>query len=447
MSDEEKKELTEEQEPLQQTEPEQAEAPEASAELPPEPETASEEPETVPDNIIQLPEDPHLQELRRRRRKRILILVGLALIAVVVLLFVLLPDVFDFDAIRRYFHYMGKQDRNGYGIISFDSSSTNDFIVLGDGMVLGTEGGLYYYDLSGEQESMVQATVASPRLLANRDTAVCYSMGSSYLALINERGERLLDTTLGGMLLDVDLSRDGYISYNLTEDGYKTVTTVLNRSHEPIYRYRSSTQYLNACAVSEGGAYVAVSGLTEENSSFSSTLSILRTDEEIIAGTDQSQTAKHRVSLGNQLVYEMRFLSKNRLCVLTQDSVMLYDTECNLIGEQRFDTSYLRGYAISEQGFVALLLGQSMTGDRYELRTVDKNGETLGSLELTSLVRSMDAGGHYVSVLTDEALLVYREKLQSYRSSVEIGNATHVLTREDGTALLISNGMAELYIP
>ena len=419
MSDEEKKELTEEA-PQQETPPEAQEQPPESEGAP---KTLPEEPveDPIPDNVIQLPEDPNLVLLRRRRRNRLLILAGCVLLAVIVLLFVLLPDVFDFDAIRRYFHYMGKKDREGFGVIRYDASGSNDFIALGDGMVLGTEGGLYYYDLSGTQESMVQSTVASPKLIANRELAVCYSMGSSYLALINERGERLMDTTLGGMLLDVDLSRDGYLCYNLTEEGYKTVATVLSRSHEPMYRYRSSTQYLNACAVSDGGTYLAVAGLTEENSSFTSTLSILRTDEEIIAGTDQSQSAKHRASLGNGVVYEMSFLSKNRLCVITQDSLMVFDTECNLIAEQRFDTSYLRGYAISESGFAALLLGQGVTGDRYELRTVDKNGEMIGSLELTETVRSMDAGGRYVAVLTDSALQVYRDRLADYRSTTEIG--------------------------
>ena len=424
---------------------EQSEQQEPSAS--PQPEQTP-QPEQQPDNVIRLPEDPAVRERKRKKRIRLLILAGIALVIVVILLFVLLPDVFDTDAIRRYFHYMGKRDREGFGTMSFDAAGTNDYASLGDGLAVGTEGGLYYYDLRGEQQTMVLATVAGPRIMANGTTALLYTMNSSYLAVINEKGEKLLDQTLGGTLLDVDLSSDGYICYNLTEEGYKTVTTVLGQKHSPIYRFRSSTQYLNACAVSKGGLYLAVAGLTEEESTFTSTLTLLRTDEEIVAGTDQSQSAKRRISLGNEVVYELAFLPGNRLCVLTQDALRITDTECNILCEYRFETEYLRGYSISEDGYIALLLGSSMTGDRCVLRTVDKNGETIGETEITRTVRSLDTCGGYVAVLTDGALTVYRSHLkQPYYTAEDVGSAIRALVRDDGTAILVSNGDARLVIP
>ena len=431
--------------PEQPHEPEQP--PQQAPQKPEQTEALPKEPKPVPDNLIQLPEDPLIRERRERRKKGLLVLAGALLIAVIVLLFVLFPETFDFDAIRRYFYYMGKRERDSFGMIGFDAAGSNDFAPLGDGMALGTEGGLYYYDLSGNQVSMVQSTVASPRLIANEKLALCYAMGSGYIAIINENGERQMDQTLSGIFLDADLSSDGYICYNLTEDGYKTVATVLNVNHEPIYRYRSSTQYLNACAVSEGGGYLAVAGLTEEDSSFNSTLTILKTDEEIIAGTDQSQSAKRRLDLGNQVVYEMAFLSRNRLCVIAQDALLILDTDCSVIAEMPYDDTYLRGFGISEDGYVVLLLGQSMTGDRYTIRSVDKNGDILGEIEFNRSVRSMDVRGRYIGILTDGELLLYREHLQEYRTSDRTGTAMRVLMRSDGTALLVSNGAAQLYIP
>ena len=343
---------------------------------------------------------------------------------------------------------MGKSDREGFGMIAFEPNATNDYVSLGDGLAVGTEGGLYYYDLQGVQKTMILATVAGPRMIARGKNALLYTMNSSYLAVINEKGEKRMDQTLGGMLLDVDLSEDGYLCYNLTEEGYKTVATVLNQKLTPIYRFRSSTQYLNACAISRNGQYLAVAGLTEEESTFTSTLTMLRTDEEIVAGTDQSQSAKRRISLGNEVVYELAFLSPNRLCVLTQDAIRITDTECNIISEYRFETEYLRGYAVSDDGFVALLLSGSMTGDRYTLRTVDKNGDTVGEIEIDRVVRSLDAAGRYVSVLTDGKLLIYRSHLkQPYAETEDVGTAIRALMRDDGTVLLVSNGDAQLFIP
>ena len=53
----------------------------------------------------------------------------------------------------------------------------------------------------------------------------------------------------------------------------------------------------------------------------------------------------------------------------------------------------------------------------------------------------------YIAVLTQEGLTVYNRSLEVYAQTNEIGAATSVLMREDGSVLLLGAGLGKLYIP
>lgn len=401
------------------------------------------------DNVIEIPQPDEAERKKKHKRKirRIVLLSILGVIALFVLLVVLFPDLFDFDRVKRYFHYLGKRDKDGYGSISFDAKGASAYGSIGDGFVLTTDGGAYLFDMYGEQDLMVQGVVSEPRILANSEIAVCYSMNGSFFAVIGKDGQKLLDKSLSGTILDVDLSSDGYICYNTTQSGYKTVTTVLNRSQEVMYRFNSSTQFLSACAVAPGGKLLAVAGLSEKDSAFNATVTILRTDEVIEAGEDKEKTSLRRVELGNRTVYDMAFLSSDRLCVITEDGICFLSAGGELLSTYEAAGSYLRGYAFGGKEFVAVLFGEGKNGDRCELVTLDKNGDTLGSIELSQAVRSLSACGKYLAVLTDGEAVIYTKKIKQYASFGDTNEAFSAVMRKDGTLLLVNSDTAKLYFP
>ncbi len=86
-------------------------------------------------------------------------------------------------------------------------------------------------------------------------------------------------------------------------------------------------------------------------------------------------------------------------------------------------------------------------GNRYSLITVDEKGNELASVYLGQEVLSLSACGKYVAVLTPEGLTIYTPSLAVYHQTDNTGNATSVVMREDGTALLLGGGQGRLYIP
>ena len=86
-------------------------------------------------------------------------------------------------------------------------------------------------------------------------------------------------------------------------------------------------------------------------------------------------------------------------------------------------------------------------GNRNSLITVDDSGEEIASLYLGKEVLDISASGNYLAVLTPDALTIYTSSLHVYAETVDIGSATSVLMREDGSAVLIGGGAGKLYLP
>ena len=260
---------------------------------------------------------------------------------------------------------------------------------------------------------------------------------------VGSGGSTLTDGANTGAFIDASVSSDGYTAYLSAESGCKAMATVLNPKQEPIYRFSSRTRYLNACAVSEKGAYLAAASLEEQNSIYRSGVTILRTDE-ALADLESDESSAVRVDLGNQVVYELRFLDRTHLMAAAQDEIVFLNIDGERLAELALEPGELIDYSVSEEGWLILALNRS-GGSR--VLSLNAEGEKLGEQELPDRVRSVSATGSYAAVLTDMYLQTYDRKLTAYEHSVEIQAATRVIVRADGTALLIGSSGTKLFIP
>ncbi len=381
-----------------------------------------------------------------RKPWRVWTLVLVLLAVLVAAASALFPQTIRLDRVARFFTYLGLNGKDGYGHIVFDANNTNDFAAFSDGLLVGSESGLTLFDLYGQQKAVVQGSLPSPVIQCCDSLSVCYSPGSSYIAAISKSGSTVMDQTVSGLLLDVDLSSDGYMTYITSESGFKSVCTVLNRNQDAFFKLSSRTSYLNACAVSPGGTYLAVAGLGEKDSTFTTTVTLLRTTDALTDLDGQDSTAV-RVELGNQILYDLKFLSPNRLCAIGQNTVTFLDMSGEILATVSLENRYLADYAYSDQGYVTLALNQNQAGDKYELLTLDAAGGELGSRYLGERVRSLSVSGGCVGVLTDHYLESYNKKLVLLDKTEQPNPTAQILLRPDGTALCVSSSSATLLIP
>ena len=383
---------------------------------------------------------------RAIRVLKITVITVIILAALLFLASLLLPKLFNMDRVVRFFRYMGLKNKAEYGTVSFDASSSNGYAAFGDGLLVSGEGGMILYDMEGEQEAFLQASLPSPVLCSGSEVSICFSPGNSYLAALDNDGSVLIDETLNGEIIDADVSEDGYISYLLTQTGYKSVATVLNKNQDAMFRFSSRTRYLNACTVSEGGKWLAVAALGEENSVYRSSVILLRTNKEVHDLDEESGSAV-RVDLGNQILYDLRFVDKDHLCAIGQDSVTFLDVDGTILTTLSLSGQDLLDYDFSEDGFCAFLLEQKVAGQNHMLLVLDEEGKEQGKLETKENIRDISVRDEYVALLTDRELQILDQHLKLYYHTSDVKDATNVRVRDDGTALLINYSNAYLYIP
>ena len=380
---------------------------------------------------------------RRRGRLRLILLIAAVLLVLLLLAWLLFPSELNPDRVVRFFRYMGLRDREGYGRISFEGGAGSACAGFDDGLLVGTENGLTLYALDGEQKALIQGSLPTPVLRTGGEVGFCFSPGSSYAAAVGKGGAVLMDGALSGPFVDASVSADGYTAYITAEAGSKAVATVLDPNQDAIFRFSSRTRYLNACAVSEKGDYLAAARLEEQDSVYRSGVVILRTDEPL-SDLERDESSAVHVDLGNQVVYELRFLDRTHLMAVAQDEIVFLNVDGERQGSLSLREERLTDYAVSAEGWAILALER---GSGARVLTLDAKGNTLGELELSERVRSVSAAGKYAAVLSELDLRSYDRRLKLYDRSWDVLGATEAIVREDGTVLLVSGGGTKLFIP
>ena len=376
-------------------------------------------------------------------RLRRLLWIVLILAALAFALALILPRLVNPDRVVRFFRYMGLRDKDSYGCIHFESGANNVYAGFDDGLLVGTENGVTLFSLEGEQKVQIQGSLPNPVLRSGGDVSLVFSPGSTYAASVGADGAVLADGARSGAVLNADVSFGGYTACITAEPGYKSVATVLNPKQEAIYRFSSRTRYLNACAVSETGDYLAVSRLEEENGVYRSGIIILRTDLPL-SDLEQDSAETARLELNNQVLYALHFLDQTHLVAVAQDELVFLSVEGERLGELPTRTERLTDYAVSEEGWMIAAL-ESGSGSR--VLTLDATGKALGTLELPDRVRSVSAAKSYAAVLTESCVQAYDRSLNAYDRSWDVLSASQAIVRSDGTVLLVGNGETKFFIP
>ncbi|MBO4418420.1 MAG: hypothetical protein J5789_01135 [Oscillospiraceae bacterium] len=394
-------------------------------------------------NNSDLPASKAVPRKKGRRLRRVLCILVL-LLALLAVLYLLFPGLVNLDPVVRFFRYMGLRDKETYGRITLDGGAGNVYAGFDDGLLMGSESGVTLYSLDGEQKVLIQGSLPTPVLRTGGDVCLVFSPGSAYAASVGAGGTVLMDGALSGDFINADVSTDGYTAYITTESGYKSVATVLNPKQEPLYRFSSRTRYLNACAVSDEGELLAVARLEEEGGVYHSGITILRTDLPL-TDLEQDGAETARLELGNQVVYELRFLDPTHLMAVAQNEIVFLNAQGERLNALPRHAGELADYAVSSKGWVILALEQNGGGCR--ILTMDAEGNALGELDLPDRVRSVSAAGNYAAVLTETSVQTFDRQLSAYDRSWDVLSATRAIARSDGTVLLVGSGGTKLFIP
>lgn len=366
----------------------------------------------------------------RERRRLTIFLVFLAVLALAIGFF-FVDGGRNWDRIQRFFTYGGKET-----VTSFDSAGAKALAVFRGGLAVADQDGLTVYDQNGREEFLAAMSLSSPAVCAAEDYILGYDVGGTALALVNKSGRAVLQDAAEGRLLDADLAPDGYLCFTSAGSSAKSVLSVYSKNQRNSFTVYSASRYLSACAVAQGGKMVCAVALGQKDNVFESTAVLYRTDtEEPVA----------EVSLGNQLIYDLRFWGSGTVCAVGEERLVVFTTKGKVLGE--YACAGLAAYSLQGDGFAALQLPSAQGGSGWDLVTVGEKGQELGRVSVAEAGMHLSAQGKYLALLTASGLSIYSRTLQLWASSPDAAGADGVLMCADGSALLVEGQTARRYLP
>lgn len=378
------------------------------------------------------------QPARRPVTKKIVIFTVIIIVVCSVLSLFLFSEELNLDGVRRWGKYLNVRNSETFGRYSFDAHSSNSYENFGDGLAIASIGGLSTYDDSGNEQFVLQQQIELPQLLVADDMAVAYDVGGTSLIALHEKEGEVLRLEETHPILDADLSESGSICISSSSSGYKSVLSVYNEEQDLIYRWLSSSVYYPLCALSSDGRDLAAIAVGQTDGEFESSICLFKTN---------SEEVEKKISLGGELIYDLLFTKENNLCAIGETCVQFVSMDAEMIGTYQYKDSYLKDFDCGGDGFLVLSTNMYRAGNRYSLVTIDDRGKEIASRYLGQEVLDMSACGRYIAVLTQGKLTIYTQSLSVYHETSDISDATAVVMREDGSAVLLGGGSGELYIP
>lgn len=379
------------------------------------------------------PDDPNKKKSLFRR------IVPLLLVLLVVVGAAALTTMEDgrhFAALRRWLMYgEGGTTKDVY---AYAPNPANRYGKLGDSLLVVSPNTAQLLRDDGSLVYDVPIQMTNPQLSVGRNLAAVCDVGGQTVSLLDETGvQRTLRKDGELCFYSARLNGSDYLAVTEQKSGYKASVSVYNSGGELLFSFDSYDNYLSDAVVTADGRSVVVVSLESYQGIFASRLLVY----DIATAQMRSSTP-----IRDGLVLEAAVNGSRILCLCDKRfTITTLDGETLL--DRAFGSLYLNDYTLHGKDFCALLLGRYQAGNICTLTTYDMNGEAISSLDLSEEVLDISAGGNYLAVLYDEALVVYDKELTERARLDGTGYAAQARVQDNGSVLMISGSSAWSFLP
>lgn len=371
---------------------------------------------------------------------RILTLILTILLVLGGVLLVLNRDQLNLDSIKRYLTYRAlERSDEGQGVeFPIANEDGTVFAALGDSMLACSSNRILLYSDSGNTYVDLETSISQPVVTTAEDYALVYDAGGSQLYLFSGRQMVFQYATQGDYaLISAQVNRNGWLAVVEQSSGYKGSVTVYNAGHQPVVTENISSSFVMDAAVSPDNRQLAVLTVGQEELSFAGTLTMYNV-------SDGESTVSGVVS--DTPALEMRW-DDSGIWLQEQSGVRLVSSDCQVVGQWEDESLYLRGYSLQGSGFAVEYFSRSRAGSVGQVVVVDDQGNVTGTLDVGEEVLSITAAGRYIALLTNSRLTIYTSDLTEYAAVENDNGILRALARADGTAVLVMEETANVFLP
>ncbi len=361
-------------------------------------------------------------------RSTFAMLTTIALVAAGLLAFIY-RDYLTEDGLRSIF---SRDEAGGAGgePFTYESGSNQTFSLAGDGLAVASGSGIQLLDQNGIEVFSQVTSMDSPAVSASRSLALFYDVGGTTCVAAGFDGEgRPVDAGKG--IISASVNPSGYFTVISEESGSRGLVHVYDSQCRELYRWYAGTGWPVKALVSPDNRRLAVLCITDEGSA----IVLFRLD---------SEEEQARIEYPGKLLFDMCFISGERLCAIGEDVACFAGTDGTEVSRYDFAGQYLIAYDFGGTGFAALYVSPYRTGGGT-LLTLDADGSVLGSVEPEGEISSLSAAGRQLLTVTAGGLSLYSQSLEAQQADETLITAKAALLRPKGDVLLLSSYFAQLY--
>jgi len=379
---------------------------------------------------------PEAQEGKSKsllQRLRVLLIVAVAALAVASL--TAMEDGVRFASLRRWLMYGESSSTQDFHVYASDSG--NRYGQLGTGLLVASPNNIQFFRDSGSAAYEIPVKMKNTQMsVGQRQAAVC-DVGGDSLYLLDPMGtRRKMSTERGLCYYSARLNGSDYLAVTEQKSGYKATVSVYGSQGELKFHFDSYDNYISDAVVTEDGRSLLAVTLDTQDGVFASRLRVYDLN------SHSSQPTGEAV-IRDGLVMDFS-CNNNRMICLCDKRFVITSLDGETLLDRAYGNLYLHDYALSGDGFCALLLGRYQAGNICTLTTYDLDGEELASLPLTEEVLDISAAGSYLAVLYGNSVVVYNKDLTEHARMEGTDYAGQV---DDVTVLLIAGASAWRFLP
>ena len=321
----------------------------------------------------------------------------------------------------REVNLMGEIGEGEVQRISYSLPSRNQsFAEFKRGFIVASDREIQVFNKAGYSTLLEQMSYSNPVIETSLDTFLVYDLGGVGFAVYNSFDDIYLENR-EYPISTADMSNDGKFAIVGKSARYNTEVVFYDDEGKREFAYRREDFAID-CEYSENGKYFALLTLDASSGEYAYTLTVLNTKNgEIVSSVTES----------GDLPFSCHYMSGDKVAVVCQKSVFVYNNRGEEIGGYDYPLSKLHKVAVSEKN-LALLFIDDGVNKKNTLYILNARGELAKECEISGEYYDMTISSRYAYFSADNG--VYRLDLLTLKLEFSEILAT------DGKILMLDNG-------
>ena len=280
---------------------------------------------------------------------------------------------------------------------------------------------LEFYNKVGTQVDKIELDINNAVFSsAGRYLAICEQNGQKFY-LISGR-EKIYENQIEGNITQINVSRNGFVSIVMSNNSYKSIIDVYDRSGKGIFKTNLVTARVADISISQDSKYLAIAEVDLSGIIISSCIQIVSIE---LAQTDPEKAMLYKYEAPkDKLIMNIEYQEQNKLLCMYNDSIeILQDKTSKQI--QKLEDQKLSFMTIELNDRIALLEEVS-TGDyTADTKVSIVNPETLKEKQYTSkdVAKAIETSQNKIAINFGTELHIISKNgilLKKYISDIEI---------------------------